>query len=76
MTDCFTETLSSKPKPRSGLGDDWSLAEIAILERSDLKPKEMALYLPNRSRRAIYLKRHRLGVATKYRRLKSMEDRG
>lgn len=71
MTNVARETLSSKPSHRSGLGVDWSDAEMEILMRSDLKPKEMVLHLPHRSRRAIYLKRHRLGVAQKYRRSES-----
>jgi hypothetical protein len=66
MTIVSHETLSLKTNQRNGLGVDWTEAEIDILMRHDLKPKEMALHLPNRTRRAIYLKRHRLGVAAHY----------
>lgn len=65
MSNVSRQTISPETI-RRGFGDDWSDAEIAVLSRDDLKPKEMRLYLPNRSARAIYLKRHRIGVARKY----------
>lgn len=65
MTIVSQETLSHERM--RGVGLDWSEPEILVLMRDDLRPKEMALHLPHRSRRAIYLKRHRLGVAQKYR---------
>jgi hypothetical protein len=64
MTIAPRETIS--PERTRGMGDDWTPAELAILSRDDLKPKEMRLYLPNRTPRAIYLKRHRIGAARKY----------
>lgn len=64
--DVPRETISINRTRGTGL--DWSPAEIAILSRGDLRPREMWLRLPHRTRRAIYIKRHRLGVAQRYRR--------
>jgi len=64
MDDVSRQTIS--PERTRGMGDDWTQAELAILSREDLRPKEMRLYLPHRTPRAIYLKRHRIGAARKY----------
>jgi hypothetical protein len=53
-----------------GRGVDWSPAEMAVLQRQDMRPCDMTVLLPDRTASAIYIKRHRLGIADRYRRPK------
>jgi hypothetical protein len=58
----------ARQRARRGHGVDWSPTELAILEREDLRPKDMQELLPGRTSQAIRTKRCRIGVATPYRR--------
>lgn len=69
MTDVSQETISLNSNRNRGMGVDWTHDEIAVV-MSGLSPRQLMLALPHRSRRAIYLKRHRLGIAQKYHRSK------
>lgn len=63
------ETISLKAPVRHGLGLDWTAAEIEVLKRTDIDIGGMQALLPNRSERAIYLKRHRLGLCRRYQKM-------
>jgi len=64
------ETISLEPPQSSrrnrGHGVDWSEAELEVLRRDDLRPREMPALLPGRTLRAILVKRHRIGASAKY----------
>lgn len=57
------ETLADNPNRFNRVLNGWSEAEIEVVMRLDLKPREMLGLLPNRTAHAVYTKRQRLGVA-------------
>jgi hypothetical protein len=61
------EAISLPVSAQRGFGVDWLPAEIEVLKRKDLAPADMVALLPGRTARAIYLKRHRLGLTEHYR---------